>query len=188
VGVFPLVDDKTAWAVADFDSLETQPVALFVKSAESLGLSVCVERSKGKGWHVWIFLQDWTPARIARQVLRHILTMSSQPSVEIFPKQDVLKAGDFGNFVNLPLFGELAPKGRTVFVDPTHDFNPHADQWTFLKNIKPTSETVIDALAARLADSPRHANRQNEDDGLAPAASHSSMVSPCSADSQRRTF
>lgn len=57
------------------------------------------------------------PVAAVRRVLREALAEGGQTNVEVFPKQDRLASGEFGNFINLPLFDRLVPEGRTVFVD-----------------------------------------------------------------------
>ncbi len=52
----------------------------------------------------------------------------------LFPSQDTLPKGGFGNLIALPLQGEPRKKENSVFIDDT--FAMHADQWEFLSNIE----------------------------------------------------
>lgn len=148
LGVFPLVKDRISFAVVDFDTQQTHPVIRFRRTARALGMTVYVERSKGKGYHGWFFWGDLAPAAQVINTLRALLSSIGYPNTEIFPKQAALKEGEFGNFVNCPLFGELVPMGRTVFVDD--EFNPYPDQWEFLKDIQRVPAAILDAAVIGL--------------------------------------
>jgi hypothetical protein len=63
---------------------------------------------------------------------RHQLGLDSYD--RLFPNQDTMPKGGFGNLIALPL--QLAPRkaGNSVFIDS--DLNPHPDQWQFLSTIR----------------------------------------------------
>ena len=76
-GVYLLVGDRTAAVVVDLDHDDPRPAMEFAATAESYGAPAYVERSKSKGYHVWIFFEpagaQAAKARaLARQVLRDI--------------------------------------------------------------------------------------------------------------------
>ena len=147
LGVFPLVGDQIAWAVVDFDSPDQARVVAFRDETRRHGLFPYVERSKGKGWHVWFFFEEMVEAKPVVTCLRAILAAQNLSAVEVFPKQYSLEPGAFGSFVNCPLFGALTPQGRTVFV--RDDFQAYPDQWAFLASVLPTPPVVIhNALSA----------------------------------------
>jgi hypothetical protein len=56
---------------------------------------------------------------------RHELTMDSYD--RLFPNQDTMPRGGFGNLIALPLQHDARQNGNTVFLDD--GFSPHADQW-----------------------------------------------------------
>lgn len=61
-----------------------------------------VEFSGRKGFHVWLFLEDYMPASVVRRAGLGALQAAGLPmSTEVFPKQD--KVEDLGNLVKLPL-------------------------------------------------------------------------------------
>jgi len=154
-GVFLLLKDRTRAIVADFDSGNRLPPIDFVSLAKHYGIKAYIERSKSKGYHVWIFFEkDGVQASKARMVVYHILKEIEHPSTEVFPKQDRLDSNTrFGNFINAPLFGALIPKGKTVFIHP-YTFQPYANQWEFLESVKKISESVLDDII-ELNDLPR---------------------------------
>lgn len=144
-GVYLLDGEKVAAAVVDFDHDETGPPLVFQKESRNLGLPAYVERSKSKGYHVWMFFRGRVLGSKARQVLLQILERIKMQGTEIFPKQDRLTdPKQFGNFINAPLFGQLSPQGRSVFLNEA--LEPYADQWEFLRSIVRVSETQLDQV------------------------------------------
>src|SRR5439155_2609592 len=114
MGVYPLLSDETCWFLAvDFDKAAWQEdVVSFAETCRSLGVPVAVERSRsGNGAHAWFFFAAPLPAAIARKmgcylitetmVRRHQLSMSSYD--RLFPNQDTMPRGGFGNLIALPL-------------------------------------------------------------------------------------
>ena len=141
VGVYPLLTDETCWFLAaDFDKTSwTDDVAAFVETCRIAGLPAAVERSRsGNGAHVWFFFAAPVAATTARKMgcylitetmsRRHQLSMESYD--RLFPNQDTLPRGGFGNLIALPLQHGPRQMGNTVFVDSR--FVPHPDQWKFL--------------------------------------------------------
>ena len=145
-GVYLLVKDKTQAVPVDLDTDDASPVLEFRKAAQHYGIPAYIERSKSKGYHVWVFFGGPVPAWKARLVVKKILDEIGQPNTEVFPKQDVLQEGQSGNFINAPFFGKLVPEGRTVFLDPDHCLNPFPNQWDFLESVQRVSEKTLDEI------------------------------------------
>ncbi|MBI3767974.1 MAG: DEAD/DEAH box helicase family protein [Deltaproteobacteria bacterium] len=156
IGVYPLLDDDTCWFLAaDFDQeLWVDDVAAFVETCRMLELSVAVERSRsGNGAHVWFFFAAPVAAATARRMgcylitetmaRRHQLAMASYD--RLFPNQDTLPRGGFGNLIALPLQHEARQRGNTVFVDDR--LVPHADQWGYLGSLPRIAPTRVEAIA-----------------------------------------
>ena len=155
LGVYPLLPDETCWFLAaDFDkaSWEADAVA-FLQTCRSFQVPASLERSRsGKGGHVWIFFAEAVPASLARRLGSFLLTqtMESRPEVgldsydRLFPNQDTLPQGGFGNLIALPL--QCGPRGRgnTVFVDDT--FAPYQDQHAFLRTLQPMSRQAVEEI------------------------------------------
>ncbi len=144
-GVYLLVKDRICAVAVDFDTQDRIGPSEFVNRANHFGISAYIERSKSKGFHVWLFFdRRMVPAFKARRVVQFILEEIEQPQTEIFPKQNQLSIDkQFGNFINAPLFGPLVPKGRTAFVDP-RTFHPYLNQWDFLESVEKIGEQVLD--------------------------------------------
>jgi len=182
-GVYLLVHDRTRAVVADFDREDPQPPLRFIRRAATHGLKTYLERSKRKGWHVWIFLElPGVTAAKARLVVRSILDDINEPATEVFPKHDTLsETTRYGAFINAPLFGRACPNGRTVFVDPEYGLAAYEDQWDVLINVRRVGEVQLDEIikANRLQRTrgTRHAPTHFSDDknasvsfGLPPCA------------------
>lgn len=155
-GVYPLLDDETCWFLAaDFDkSSWREDVAAFTETCHATGVPVAIERSRsGNGAHGWFFFSAPVPANAARRMgcylitetmnRRHELSMDSYD--RLFPNQDTMPRGGFGNLIALPLQHEPRQQGNTVFVDDR--FQPFADQWEFLVSIPRIDPSTIEAIA-----------------------------------------
>jgi len=147
-GVYLLVQDRTRALAVDFDDDDLLPPMEFIRAARHYGIAVYLERSKAKGYHAWmLFGPDGVLAARARLVAHHILTEIQRPFTEIFPKQDVLHGDAFyGNFINVPLFGRMIERGRTVFVDPSNPTLPHPDQWGLLEQVQRVPASLLDQI------------------------------------------
>ena len=155
IGVYPLLPDETCWFLAlDFDKGAWQDdVAAFVETCKGLGIPVAVERSRsGKGAHAWFFFAAPVRATTARKMgcflitetmaRRHQLSMESYD--RLFPNQDTMPKGGFGNLIALPLQRGARELGNSVFVDSA--FLPFPDQWAFLSSVQRLDPAFIHAL------------------------------------------
>jgi len=149
-GVYLLRADSIIAGAVDFDHEDTNPPAEFVHRLAAIGIPAYAERSKSKGYHVWVFFTpDGVPARMFRALARTVLAQMACPTVEVFPKQDAITPSNpYGNFINAPLFGALVEKRRTVFVD--EDFVPFPDQWTFLAGVRRVAASDLELACSRL--------------------------------------
>ena len=147
-GVYLLMKDTIRALAVDFDTDQLCYCLAFRAEALRQGIFGYIERSKSKGYHVWMFFEEGGVfARKGRRVAGHILTAIGQPHTEIFPKQDALdEHTSYGNFINAPLFGALVPKGRTVFVHPAKPRQPYADQWELLGGVQRIEEVRLDEV------------------------------------------
>ena len=65
----------------------------------------------------------------------------------LFPNQDTLPQGGFGNLIALPLQKMPRERGNSVFLDD--DFKPHVDQWALLSAIQRIDRMTVETLVAR---------------------------------------
>ena len=128
LGLYPLLEDETCWLLAvDFDKgTWTDDVIAFAETCRRISLPAAIERSRsGKGAHVWFFFSAPVPASAARAMGCYLLTETLSRRHELgldsydrlFPSQDTLPRGGFGNLIALPLQREARREGNSVFVD-----------------------------------------------------------------------
>ena len=145
IGVYPLMPDDTCYFLAvDFDEADWKEDAqAFVQSCHELGVSVALEVSRsGNGAHGWIFFERKVSARDARRlgtaIISHTCSRTRQLKLtsydRLFPNQDTMPKGGFGNLIALPLQKNPREKGFSVFVED--NLQPYPDQWTFLASIR----------------------------------------------------
>lgn len=160
MGVYPLLHDETCWFLAvDFDrGAWREDAAAFVETCRAAGVPAALERSRsGEGAHAWFFFTSPVPAGAARSMGSYLLTetMSRRHQLQmesydrLFPNQDTLPRGGFGNLIALPLQYEPRKDGNTVFIDDA--FAPHPDQWAFLASIERLTPARVEEIAREAA-------------------------------------
>jgi len=158
IGVYPLLEDGTCYFLAvDFDEAEWRDDArAFVLSCDELGVSTALEISRsGQGAHVWIFFSGKVAARDARRlgtaIISHTCARTRQLKLQsydrLFPNQDTMPKGGFGNLIALPLQKRPRENGCSVFADA--DWCPHPDQWTYLASLQPMMPADIEPTVLR---------------------------------------
>ncbi len=157
IGVYPLLRDDTCRLLAcDFDGPTWSLDAVaYTEAARAAGIPVALERSRsGDGAHCWMFFGGPVRASAARRVgaflLREAMTIRAELDLEsydrLFPAQDFMPGGSFGNLIALPLQGACRKRGTTVFLQPA-TLEPIEDQWAFLSSIGRSSPESIVSLA-----------------------------------------
>ncbi len=143
-GVYPLLaNEKCRFLAADFDKESWQEdVKAFRNACLEAGVPAYAEKSRsGNGAHVWVFFNEEIPAYLARKLGTYLitLTMSGRYQLDmksydrLFPNQDYMPQGGFGNLIALPFQKEAAQAGNTLFLD--ENLEPYIDQWGLLKKI-----------------------------------------------------
>ena len=156
-GLYPLLrDDRCRLLACDFDG-PTWPLdaGAYVDAAQASGVPVALERSRsGDGAHVWMFFSGPVAASAARRVgaylLREAMTVRAEIDLasydRLFPAQDFMPIGSFGNLIALPLQGACRRRGTTVFLDSS-TLGPFDDQWAFLSALGRSSPEAIESMA-----------------------------------------
>jgi len=153
VGVYPLLMDGSCYFLAaDFDEADWQDDAkAFMQSCQELAVPAALEVSRsGQGAHVWIFFSAPVPARDARRlgsaIISHTCARSRQLKLSsydrLFPNQDTMPKGGFGNLIALPLQKRPRELGFSVFVDA--ELKPYPDQWGFLSSVQTLSPFEVE--------------------------------------------
>ena len=154
-GVYPLLADETCWFLAmDFDrDAWRDDVLAVMETCRLLEIPAALERSRsGNGGHVWFFFAAAVPATLARKLGSLVLTetMERRPELgfssydRLFPNQDTLPRGGFGNLIALPLQKGPRTHGHSVFVDEHLD--PYQDPWAHLATIPRLPRARMESL------------------------------------------
>ena len=158
-GVYPLlVDNRCHFLAIDFDDADWREDARAVLQTcldNALPAALEISRS-GEGAHLWLFFANATLARDARRLGAALISATCSRTRQLalksydrlFPNQDTMPKGGFGNLIALPLQKEPRDLGRSVFVDANLQQLP--DQWAFLENIRPLPQSLIETVLTKL--------------------------------------
>jgi hypothetical protein len=146
----------------DFDkSTWIEDVSAFVETCRRVEVAMAVERSRsGNGAHVWFFFSSPVPAATARKMgcylitetmsRRHELSMESYD--RLFPSQDTMPRGGFGNLVALPLQYGPRARGNSVFLDDQLRPYPDEQQWSYLASLPRIDVETVERIARDATD------------------------------------
>ncbi len=159
MGAYPMLEDETCWFLAvDFDKGSWRDdVGAFVDTCQRLGLPRAIERSRsGNGAHVWFFFSAPVPAALARKMACHVITetmtsrheLSMESYDRLFPSQDTMPRGGFGNLIALPLQKGPRQAGNSVFVDEKLEPLPDKQQWAYLASIERIDPSTVERIVA----------------------------------------
>lgn len=167
VGIYAILKDNTCnFLCCDFDDKSCEhgyqdDVRAYVTVCRDWNIPAYIERSRsGNGAHVWILFSEPIQARQARRLGNAILTeamererrISFKSYDRLFPNQDFMPQGGFGNLVALPLQGKARKDGNSMFVD--NDFKPFADQWAYLQGMEKMPPVDVERLVSRCDKEP----------------------------------
>lgn len=155
-----LADDRCYFLAIDFDDdhwREDARAVLQTCLLNNLPAALEISRS-GNGAHLWLFFANATPARDVRRLGTALISATCARTRQLklhsydrlFPNQDTMPKGGFGNLIALPLQKHPRELGRSVFVDA--NLQPLPDQWAFLENIKPLPQENLEAALIKLVD------------------------------------
>lgn len=159
IGAYALLTDETCWFLAaDFDGDHWQEdAAAFARTAKLNGIHASLEISRsGNGAHVWIFFSQPMLAATARRLGSALITLTCDNERllhlksydRLFPNQDTMPKGGFGNLIALPLQKTPRENGCSVFVDDL--LQPYQNQWDYLAKVErvnlKSAERVIQSI------------------------------------------
>lgn len=132
IGIYPLVcyqqrdtdqglavDWRVHWGCVDFDEGDEASwvhAKNLVRVLSKVGVAGWIERSRSKGYHVWVFAErgEWVPAATVRRGLLVACQIAGAPTKEINPKAEGHEdpPSFLGNYVRLPYPGWLGMTSR----------------------------------------------------------------------------
>ncbi|MDE2449094.1 MAG: DUF559 domain-containing protein, partial [Gammaproteobacteria bacterium] len=122
-----------------------------LETCRHLDLPAALERSRsGNGAHLWLFFEEPLPASLARRLASHVLTetMERRPQVgldsydRLFPNQDTMPQGGFGNLIALPL--QKGPRAQANSIFLNEDLAPWPDQWSYLATVRKLAREQVE--------------------------------------------
>lgn len=167
VGRYLITPEKNTcfMAVIDVDQRSREMATKLIDACDAIGCDsreFLLEASGKKGFHVWFILPRprpaWTAIKFAETVCR---TAGLLGEVEIFPKQQRVAEGGFGNLIKLPGLHRNSGKFSTFF---TTDIKPIS--FRVLDELRPVPDAVF---SAAVEDARRYRQRsQGAADAAAP--------------------
>ena len=142
IGLYPEVEGgRVIFGAVDLD-LKDEPedkrqfyTLEIYRKFVNLGFKPFIEKSKSKGYHVWIFFSEPVKKETLRWILNYVVSSSSYPNkrlLEVFPK---------GTALFLPLFNFMNPDGslkqeflrekKNAVLKP-ENLNQYLSNWTAL--------------------------------------------------------
>ena len=175
IGIYPLLEDESCHFLAfDFDDKKDEnhikeDVLAFASTCDKYEIPIGIERSRsGHGIHVWIFFKDKIKAQIARKMGSLLLskTMDIRDNLQIdsfdrmFPNQDFMPKGGYGNLIALPFQTEPAKYGNTLFIDRNF-IQIQYNQFEYLKSINKLTEEEVHEKIKILSEETIDISNQN---------------------------
>ena len=176
-GIYPLLANDSCYFLAmDFDGdTWAADIAAIRETCAHEKVPATVERSRsGNGGHVWVFFSEEVPASLARRlgtaVISKTMARHCQLGVKsydrLFPNQDTMPKGGFGNLIALPLQKAARQAGNSVFIDEAG--TPYPDQWAHLSSTRKLTrgetETLVGALESAGGKIPARWSPLDEED------------------------
>lgn len=155
IGIYPLLENDTCFFLSlDFDDKNLKKdiksdVLAFASVCDKYEIPVAIERSRsGNGLHLWIFFETNIKAITARKLGSLLLSKTMEISNisissfdRMFPNQDTLPKGGYGNLIALPFQNEPSRYGNTLFID--RNFIQIKNQIQYLSTIHKLTETEV---------------------------------------------
>lgn len=168
LGIYPIFEQELLlWASADFDfKAEVDRETLSLEKAREFGEVLFelgikhywLERSKSGLIHLWILFKEPVLAMKIRYIFKKIAARLGLKEVngvfEIFPKQDRLEDGQYGNFMHLPYHGALngGSHDRRTMINPDTELPISLNEFLAWVDQTRISSDELDAVFESLAE------------------------------------
>ena len=155
IGIYPLLENDTCFFLSlDFDDKDSKKdiksdVLAFASVCDKYEVPIAIERSRsGNGIHIWMFFDTNIKAITARKLGSLLLSKTMEISNisissfdRMFPNQDILPKGGYGNLIALPFQNEPSKYGNTLFID--RNFILIKNQMQYLSSIRKLTEIEV---------------------------------------------
>lgn len=164
-----LLEDKPGAADANLESYLQKAMDLtqkYRRIISDLGLTAYPEDSGYRGFHLWVFFDEWIPIRYINMLTDVIENKahdlrSDDISVEYFPNKTRIKPGKFGQMIKLPYGVHCKSGRRSVMLDK--NFQPINAPAEFVDGVARFSLRNIKKILGS-ADFSVEENRQIDED------------------------
>jgi hypothetical protein len=107
IGIYPIIHQPDGelhvyWGCCDIDTGDWSEAFMLASALGGMGLKPHIERSRSKGWHIWVFVDHAVHAWEMRRCLKVAYSAIDLPAKEANPKQETLRPEQLGNYVRLP--------------------------------------------------------------------------------------
>lgn len=106
IGIYPLYQSRgewmCVWGCSDIDVDDINAAMSIKEALAAAGVHSFVERSRSKGYHIWVFADAPVLAKHMRRMFLCAHQVAEYPAREVNPKQETLADGQYGNYVRLP--------------------------------------------------------------------------------------
>jgi hypothetical protein len=173
IGIYPCDRDQAGdlyckWGCVDYDEgdeVSFEKAKRLIFALRAIGIPAYPERSRSKGWHVWVFAAEPVLAATMRRALLAACQVAQAESKEVNPKSEELPEGSLGNYVRLPYPCGPKNEGRRMVysqVDSGEWFDSNEDRgiWSpmpledFLQRVQLASPARLEVAAARWRQPP----------------------------------
>lgn len=168
IGIYPIreraTDDEpllVRWGCCDIDTGDWSEAYMLGRALESMRLEPWVERSRSKGWHIWVFATDWVEAWEMRRALKVAYSAIGLAAKEANPKSEKLRQSQLGNYVRLPYKGWYAGSQTRQVMMTNFDRNHDGEVMSleeFLTETKGVSTDTIKHWASKWHEPKRTVN------------------------------
>lgn len=155
IGIYPLLENDTCFFLSlDFDDKDSKKdiksdVLAFASVCDKYEVPIAIERSRsGNGIHIWMFFDTNIKAITARKLGSLLLSKTMEISNisissfdRMFPNQDILPKGGYGNLIALPFQNEPSKYGNILFID--RNFILIKNQMQYLSSIRKLTEIEV---------------------------------------------
>lgn len=142
IGVYPMVPMNgvchVAWGCSDIDIEDLAGAKKIQSALRAVKVDAFIERSRSKGYHVWVFAEQAVPASAMRRMLLCAHQVAEYPAKEVNPKQENLALGQYGNYVRLPYYNALDMSDSHRRILDAND------------NAMPLNDFISEALSSRV--------------------------------------
>ncbi len=151
IGTYPMVPHNgqyyAVWGCCDIDYESYDAAHKIQQALDTVGVTAWIERSRSKGYHVWVFADALVPASDMRRMLLLAHQVADVPAREVNPKQETLARGQYGNYVRLPYPASHVDTARRVVLKNEQEHYELPD-FIRLALASRTSATLIADIAA----------------------------------------